>query len=213
MNNVYNNVITMFGSFRNNMVLSRRRRMHLNASSRNSYNYNYIWSLLCIVFALSIISYIPVKAENSSNVITVESSYQIKRDAIKDLDKHQIYDIPNDIQALCEQYGQEYNICPELIEALIWKESRFTADAQNGKCVGLCQVNYVIHAERTDKPITSKEGNIEACTNYLADLFYKYEDPTIVLNIYGGYGNVETETSYSKEVLNISADLERIHGK
>lgn len=187
--------------------------MHLNASSRNSYNYNYIWSLLCIVFALSIISYIPVKAENSSNAITVESSYQIKRDAIKDLDKNQIYDIPNDIQALCEQYGQEYNICPEFIEALIWKESRFTANAQNGKCVGLCQVNYVLHAERTDKPITSKEGNIEACTNYLADLFYKYEDPTTVLNIYGGYGNVETETSYSKEVLNISADLERIHGK
>ena len=213
MNNVYNNVITMFDSFRNNMVLSRRRRMHLNASSRNSYNYNYIWSLLCIVFALSIISYIPVKAENSSNVITVEYSYQIKRDAIKDLDKNQIYDIPNDIQALCEQYGQEYNICQEFIEALIWKESRFTANAQNGKCVGLCQVNYVIHAERTDKPITSKEGNIEACTNYLADLFYKYEDPTTVLNIYGGYGNVETETSYSKEVLNISADLERIHGK
>ena len=48
------------------------------------------------------------------------------------------------IGSICE----EKQISPELVEAVIERESNWNPDAQNGECIGLMQVDQVIHWKR-----------------------------------------------------------------
>ena len=48
------------------------------------------------------------------------------------------------IERVCE----DRQICPELVEALIERESNWDPDAQNGTCIGLMQIDQVYHWER-----------------------------------------------------------------
>lgn len=45
-------------------------------------------------------------------------------------------EVPEDVRTACEKYGEEYNIAPELLEAIIWHESDivtyFTVQTGNG---------------------------------------------------------------------------------
>ena len=49
--------------------------------------------------------------------------------------------VPDHILEMSNEIGKEYNICPELLQSIAFQESRFQADAQNGNCTGLMQVN------------------------------------------------------------------------
>lgn len=130
---------------------------------------------------------------------------------------------PIEIQIACNKYGQQYGVCPELIEAIMYYESRYKADAQNGTCKGLMQINEPCHRERMKKlgvtDIFDEEGNILVATDYLAELFEEYEDAGIVLAVYHGEKNAIKNASngilsnYSKKILEKSEELERIHGK
>ena len=53
-----------------------------------------------------------------------------------------------EIQGYCEEIGEEYSICPELLEALIETESSGNPQATCGNCRGLMQVNPDIHKDR-----------------------------------------------------------------
>lgn len=124
----------------------------------------------------------------------------------------------------CEKYGEEYNICPELLMAIIEKESRGNSDASNGSCKGLMQISERWHEKRMERlgvtDLCDVDGNILVGADYLYDLFKIYEDVGMVLMVYNGdscaerYMNGDAELSeYAEEILERSENLERLHGK
>ena len=118
----------------------------------------------------------------------------------------------------------EYNICPELIEAIIERESSWIPDAENGDCIGLMQVSERWHRDRMERlgaeDLKDPYDNILVGVDYLAELFDKYEDVGMVLMVYNGDSTAEHywETGqglsrYATGILERSAELEREHGK
>lgn len=133
--------------------------------------------------------------------------------------------VPEEIYQYAEVIGDEFNICPELLMALAERESCFQADAENGPCKGLMQVNASTHKQRfVDAGWKSSEWtdpykNMYVGADYLHDLFEQYEDVGIVLGVYHGEKNAVSKgksghlSSYVTKILERSAELERIHGK
>lgn len=130
---------------------------------------------------------------------------------------------PLEIQALCDEYGSMYDICPELLEAIIYRESRYTADIENGPCKGLMQLNEPYYKDRMEQfgitDIKDPESNIHLGADYLAELFEEYKDPAVVLGVYHGEKNAQAKalnnqlSNYTKSILKKSEELERLHGK
>lgn len=121
-----------------------------------------------------------------------------------------------------EEVAADYCICPELIEALIEAESSGKANAKNGSCKGLMQVNDKCHIQRMkDLGVTDiydPYGNILVGIDYLAELFEEYEDVGVVLQKYNGDGiaklmNKGELSKYADNILKRSQELERVHGK
>lgn len=131
--------------------------------------------------------------------------------------------ISQDYITICEEIGAEYSICPELLMALIEKESSGRADAQNGSCKGLCQVSEKWHKDRMEKlgieDIYDPEGNIRLCADYIAEIGAEYEDIGLTLMIYNGQSNaVEMAergelSNYAEWILTRSEEIERSRGK
>lgn len=131
-------------------------------------------------------------------------------------------DIPVEVQEAAIKYGEEYNIQPEFLEALAWRESRYHPDAvsKDGSCIGLCQINPKWHKERMERTgkdnLYQVDDNMNIAADYLADLFEDHPgDPEIVLMIYNGdhsykNGNI---SKYAQDIMNKSQELERKHGK
>ena len=122
-----------------------------------------------------------------------------------------------------EIVAADYNICPELVEAVIERESSWRPDAVNGPCIGLMQINPAHHAERMERlgveDLLDPYDNILAGTDFLAELFQKFEDTYGVLMFYNaGYAGLREwiagkYSDYAVEVAARSAELEREHGK
>lgn len=138
------------------------------------------------------------------------------------------YGIPEEIKSYCDEIGAEFDICPELLEAIAWRESRFIPDVKNKNCFGLCQVNIKIHSDRLDKYGYTQEdmltayANIQIAADYLLELFSTYgDDDAIILLLYSGAGSKAIEKykefciipEYVDEILTLSAFYERLHGK
>lgn len=134
--------------------------------------------------------------------------------------------VPEEIREIAGTVGSRYGICPELLEAIAYEESRFTADvvSENGKYVGLMQVNPSIHAERMERlgvaDLKDPEGAMMVAADYLSELFEEYEDAGSVLMAYGGsgarigrYEETGELPSYVERVLDRSSNYEREHGK
>lgn len=118
----------------------------------------------------------------------------------------------------CVQIGEEYGICPELLMAIIERESSGRADAENGSCKGLCQVSEKWHADRMDAlgitDIYDPESNIRLCADYLVELGAEYGDVATTLGVYHGESDAEIRiSSYTTEILERSEELEKVHGK
>mgnify|MGYP002763382783 CR=1 FL=1 len=128
--------------------------------------------------------------------------------------------IPEEIQNVCVKYGEEYGICPELLMAMVEKESSGRPDAENGGCKGLMQISDRWHTDRMKRlgvtDIYDVDGNIHVGADYLSELFARYEDVGIVLMVYHGEkdaANKEKLSSYADWILTRSAELERMNGK
>lgn len=128
--------------------------------------------------------------------------------------------IPAEAQEACVKYGDEYGICPELLMAIIERESSGRPDVENGGCKGLMQISDRWHKDRMERldvmDIYDVDGNIHVGADYLAELFGKYEDVGIVLMVYHGEkdaANKEKLSSYADWILTRSAELERMNGK
>ena len=136
--------------------------------------------------------------------------------------------IPSEIKEYCEEIGRNFDICPEILEAIAWHESRFIPTVKNKNCYGLCQVNVKIHQDRIEECGYTEEDMLEAYPNifvaadYLSDLYETYGDENpIVLSLYSGAGWDAVEkykeygfiTDYVDDILTRSAKYERLHGK
>lgn len=126
------------------------------------------------------------------------------------------------IERVCE----DRKICPELVEALIERESSWDPDAQNGTCIGLMQIDQVYHWERMQRlgvtDLRDPYENILIGVDFLGELFQEYEDPAAVLMYYNAghsdrYGLGAWQdgdlSRYADQILERAAELERIHGK
>ena len=127
--------------------------------------------------------------------------------------------IPAEVALAAEYAGDQYGICPELLEAIAYHESRYTSDIVSGSCYGLMQVNLSSHKARLQK-LNIKESdildpfkNMIVAADYLAELFETYEDPTIVLAVYHGEKNYSADkpSKYVKSILEHSKELEKEH--
>lgn len=131
--------------------------------------------------------------------------------------------LSDEVQEICIKYGEEYSICPELIMAIIERESSGKYDAVNGDCKGLMQVSEKWNKHRMKvlkvSNIFDADGNIHVGTDYLSELFEKYEDAATVLMVWHGESNAVKKSErgeiskYAKGILERSTVLERLHGK
>lgn len=123
------------------------------------------------------------------------------------------------IEIICQERG----ICPELVEAIIERESGWDPEAVNGDCIGLMQVSEKWHQDRMERlgvtDLTDPYDNILVGVDYLAELFEQYEDVGAVLMKWNGdnrlseYLETGELSEYAEKVLERSAELERLHGK
>ena len=131
---------------------------------------------------------------------------------------------PVEIQIYCNKYGEQYNICPELLEAICYRESRYDASVEDatGSCIGLMQIKASCHRARMKRLGVSDlhdiETNIQVGADYLAELFDDYEDVGVVLTVYHGEKNIAKAkrgelSGYVTSILENSERLERLHGK
>lgn len=127
-------------------------------------------------------------------------------------------DLEQYIEILCAP-----DICPELVEALIERESRWNPNAVNGDCIGLMQISERWHKDRMRalgaKDLKDPFDNIDVGVDYLRELFERYEDPGMVLMIFNGDSRAKdlqatgNLSEYAEWILTRSAELEREHGK
>ena len=135
--------------------------------------------------------------------------------------------IPDELDEIFQRVAAEYKICPELMEAMAYRESRFIPTVKSGNHYGLMQINVKIHADRinkfgwTSEDMYDPEKNITVAADFLSELYETYGDDTpIVLGVYSGnwksvsyYKETGIMCSYVRDVLSRSAGYERIHGK
>lgn len=121
------------------------------------------------------------------------------------------------------EIGERYNICPEFIQAVIERESRYDTNAKNGSCMGLMQVSDRWHIGRMERlgvsSLYNPYGNILVGTDYLAELFEEYGEAALVLMVYHGESDAIEKynrgeiSAYAEWILARSAELEQLHGK
>lgn len=126
-------------------------------------------------------------------------------------------------QVACYEYGEMYDICPELLMAMIESESSGNPKAENGDCKGLMQISEKWHTGRMEEigadDIWSETDNIHIGANYLHELFNRYEDVALVLMVYNGESDAVEKaengyiSDYARKILDRSAELERWKGK
>lgn len=132
--------------------------------------------------------------------------------------------VPEEVKLISEELGEKYNICPELIQAICYKESSFRPDAVNGDCTGIMQVSEKWHKDRMDKlgvtDLKDARQNMTVAVDYLSELAERYEDIAVALMVYNGdssagdvIGGTGEISDYAEDVLMISAELEFRHGK
>lgn len=130
---------------------------------------------------------------------------------------------PIEVQEACIKWGEYYDICPELIQAICYHESRYVLDVDNGTCKGIMQINEPVHSERMKKlgvtDLYDLDSNIHVGADYLAELFADYPDAGTVLGLYHGEKNAVKKgktgnySNYTKGILEKAYELERTHGK
>lgn len=127
-------------------------------------------------------------------------------------------DVPQEVVEISEQLGGQYNICPELIQAICWRESLFTADAEGGGCIGIMQISPKWHKDRMKRlgvtDLYDVRQNMTVGVDYLSELSESGDDIAKVLMEYHGESDVEERlergevSSYAAEILELSEKLE-----
>lgn len=146
--------------------------------------------------------------------------------------KAEEYYLPTEIETLCEYYGSEYGIAPELLESIIWTESRGQKFAKNTTCIGICQINTESQLERLNNSaqITGISDyydytvQIRSMCSLLNELSYgdyaeEQQDISLTIAQYHGESKAVSKyesgyiSDYVESVLELSYELETLHGK
>lgn len=126
-------------------------------------------------------------------------------------------------QEYCKEIGGRYNICPELLVAMIERESDGKAQISNSDGdAGLLQVNFKWHYDRMERlgvtDLYDPYSNILVAADYLAELFRQNEDLYLVLMKYNMNHHTAEElyrqgvySEYAMEVAERAWELERLH--
>lgn len=140
-----------------------------------------------------------------------------------DVDKVEDTYIDEVYQDYIYRVSEQYSLCPELVIAIIERESAGRADVSNGDCIGLMQVSNSCHLNRMQKlggtSLYDPYTNILVGCDLLYSLFEEYEDLGTVLMLYNGTkgaakrGEMADYTAYAKSVMKRSYELEAKHGK
>ena len=130
--------------------------------------------------------------------------------------------ITDEVKFWTEKYGSEYNIAPEVLQAIVWTESRCdpTAQSPDKSCKGLMQIKPSCHRERMDRlgarNVFGVWENLKTGTDYLAELASEEEDIAVALARYNGQSPEKIEktrngeySGYVKKVLDLAEELER----
>ena len=132
--------------------------------------------------------------------------------------------IPDEIQQSCEKYGEEYGICPELLEAICWHETRCRPELENAGCCGITQINPKFHKATMEllgvTDLTDYDQNIHVCAYTIAE-YAKQEDDLYCVLMMWNCGSSrgrklfyqDVFTKYAIEVSEESYTIERMHGK
>lgn len=123
-----------------------------------------------------------------------------------------------------EEIGQQYYICPELLQAIAERESSLRIYATNGSCKGLMQISEKWHRDRMERlgvtDIYDAYDNILLAADYLAELARENSDLYYMLMRYNMEKRTADElyeageyTDYAVEIAERAAELERLHGK
>ena len=131
-----------------------------------------------------------------------------------------------DYLPICNEIGEKYGICPELIQAIVEKESNYNENAVSSHgAIGLMQVIPRWNQDRMDRlgvtDLTDPYQNILCGTDLIAELADKYEDLYMVLMCYnqGEYGGAIEQwengqySDYAVSIVERAAELEEAHGK
>lgn len=129
-----------------------------------------------------------------------------------------------ELEKICAAAGEEFGICPEILEEIVEKESALNIYAENEGCYGLCQISTKWHEERMEslgvKNVYDPEGNIRTAASYLAELFEENCDVYYVLMRYNMKKSTADQlysegkfTDYAISICERAAELEREHGK
>lgn len=123
--------------------------------------------------------------------------------------KEKNIEVPPDIKTICREKGDEYGISEYMLEALIYRESRFKATAENGPCKGLCQVNTTYFPHNWRDP----EANIDTACQVILQIVDQYgaEDLGDILSYYHGEGK-PGYSGYTKGIDEISVKLMEADG-
>lgn len=135
----------------------------------------------------------------------------------KQLSEDEVYQIALDVT-------EHYNICPEFLQAMAFRESSYRTDVVNGSCVGLMQVSEKWHKDRMERlgveNLYDPYGNMLIAADYLTELLGEGNDIGYVLMTYNGDSDAEDFyecradlSEYADDILTLSAELERKHGK
>jgi len=103
------------------------------------------------------------------------------------------------IEVVCGEYG----ICPELVQAIIERESSWDPKAESDGCEGLMQISPVFHQGRMERlgvtDLRDPYDNILVGVDYLEELFRQYKEVYPVLMFYNaGYSEQEGLLAYEK---------------
>lgn len=130
----------------------------------------------------------------------------------------------DEVYQIALEVTEHYNICPEFLQAMAFRESSYRTDVENGSCIGLMQVSEKWHKDRMERlgveSLYDPYGNMLVAADYLTELFGEGDDIGYVLMTYNGDSDAEAFyecradiSEYADDILTLSAELERKHGK
>lgn len=121
----------------------------------------------------------------------IATAWEVRAESVDDWEEY--------IEIVC----QEYNVCPELVQAVIERESGWDPKAENEGCEGLMQIEPLFHQGRMERlgvtDLRDPYDNILVGVDFLAELFRQYHEIYPVLMFYNaGYSEKEGLLAYEK---------------
>lgn len=115
-------------------------------------------------------------------------------------DAKEVYELSTEIEQYCEYYGSQYGISPELLESIIWTESRGQKYVKNSSCIGISQINVESQSDRLERSMN--------VTGIYDQYDYRVQIRTMCSLIYDlSYGE------YAEEQQDIALTLAQYHGE